>query len=540
MQKNQLIKLIFIVVLIVGAVASLYPTIQLGSLQKNESKLVEEIQNLTNLDRGDLVAAITEGNLESLVRETCQGDTLETALTQSSELIKLSGKIEKVEGKAIRQGLDLQGGTYLIYEVDLPNLLLLQDFVKNKDERLEDIIKATQQAVDDDGDDFFGALERNFKNRNVKLNRYYGKKGQSDGDIIDELKKQAEDAVDRTLEKIRNRIDQFGVSEPSIQKEGDNRIVVELAGIQNIQRAKKIIGTTALLEFKLVKDSEIVWSVLNDIDRVMRIKRRGDKTEQEIVTPDSSEIVDGSNAEQEEVSLSDLFGGDDDEGDTAQDTSLLVDKKTFEEKPFTSLLVGLGGRYSGVISVAMQNERAVQRILQLPEVQEVIPNDAQFVWAMDAFFQGENEYQRLYLVKKEAELLGSMLKNANVQISSGSQSFSAGDAEVHFELNGDGTKTFARVTGMNVGKQLAIVLDGRVKSAPNIKDKIPSGSGTITGMGQYGGSERFGACFKEPVLYLPQCMLLLKTQLVPSLGHDSINKGKQSVIFGILCWSLFL
>lgn len=252
MKRNQLIKVVFVLVLIVGSLYSLYPTFQLGGMQKNEALLVSQVMKISGLSKTDVEVGLTESSLETLVREHVSKDSLDNALQIADNLIKLNAHIIKVEGKAIRRGLDLQGGTYLVYEVDLPQLL--NDVAKNKDDRLTDIIKATQKQTDQSGNDFINVLQENFRTRNIRLNRYFGRKGETDDDIVKELLKASEDAIDRTIAILRNRVDQFGVSEPSITKQGTRRIVIELAGIQNIQRAKKIIGTTALLEFKLVRD----------------------------------------------------------------------------------------------------------------------------------------------------------------------------------------------------------------------------------------------------------------------------------------------
>ena len=540
MQRNHLIKLVFVIALVVVASVSLYPTFRIGKLQEKEQNLSKQVSDMTGLGLGEISGALTEGNLESLIRAKSQGDTLNQALSLGSKLIALKTKIKNIEGKAIRRGLDLQGGTYLVYEVDLPQLLR-GELAKNKDERLEDILKATQTELEESGGTFFDVLQDNFASRNIHLNRYYGRRGQADDDIIKELKEQADDAISRTLEVLRNRIDQFGVSEPSIQKEGNRRIVIELAGIQDIQRAKSIINTTALLEFKLVKDPEIVWSVLSDIDRVLRTKRKGLDQKEAVPKADSANVADGGTAKEQEVSLNDLFGGDATEETAEEDTTLLVDQSTFEERPFTSLLRALSGRYSNVITVPAQNIGAVQRALQLPEVRSVIPAEAEFVFARQTISPGQDqgEFQRLYLLKKEPELLGAMLKTADVQIGGGDSNFSAGEAEVHMELNGDGSKIFARVTGMNVGKQLAIVLDGKVASAPNIKEKIPSGSARIDGMGTMDEAKDLALVLRAGALPVPLHVITENT-VGPSLGQDSIDKGQRSAIIGLILVVLFM
>ena len=538
MQRKILFKTLLVLAFVIAALYSLYPTFQLSGLQKQEKQLITQIKDLSGLSALDIDAALANGDLESQIRMASQATDKPKALTLADQLIRLNTQIATVEGKAIRRGLDLQGGTYMVYEVDLRKFL--DEVAKNKDARLDDILKATQKDYEA-GNDFFASLQNNFASRNVKLNRYFGRRGQPDDEILKELNAQSEDAVNRTLEVLRNRVDQFGVSEPTIQKQGTQRIIIELPGIQNIQRAKKVIGTTALLEFKLVKEADVIWSVLNDLDKVLRTKRQGLAQElQTTPAKDTSKVADGQQAQDKQVDINELFGDKKSEGETpAADTSVVVDKTTFDEKPFTSLLRGMGGRYSEAIAVPVQNIAAVQRILQMPEVQAAIPNDVQFLFSNRNFTTPEMTFQQLYLVKKEAELLGSMLTSAEVQIGGGMNDLSAGGAEVNMVLNSEGSKIFAKTTGMNVGKQLAIVLDSRVASAPNIKEKIPNGSARIDGIGNMDEAKDLALVLRAGALPAPVHVLTENT-VGPSLGQDSINAGTKSAMIGLLLVMIFV
>ncbi len=534
MQRKLVFKLAFVIVLLGLAVYSLYPTLQFSQLQNREQKLLQNISAMTGISHADIQAAMNQGKLMARIRQTASGDDSIQALDLSTKLIELDEKLSSLQERAIRRGLDLQGGTYLVYEVDLPKLM--SDISKNPDDRLDEIIKTTQNRVNSEGTDFFIAFKEEFNQRNIRLNRYYGRKGQADDDIIENLKNEALDTVDRTVERLRNRIDQFGVSEPNITKQGSRRIIIELAGVTNIQRAKDIIGKTAVLEFKLVRDSEIIWSVLNDIDRVVRSEMRGEEFEEAVM--DTQAIADGEQADEEEMDISELFG-DDPVEEAEEDTSVLVDQKTFKEKPFTSLLRGVSGRYADMISVPVQNVRAVQRWLSHPKVQQVIPSDSEFLFGRDTYTYGENAYITLYMVKQEPELTGNVLKSAQVDISSGAQNFNAGAAVVNMELNSEGTKTFARVTGMNVGKKLAIVLDNRVKSAPNIKSKIPNGNAVIENIGDMQEANDLALVLRAGALPAP-VHIITENTVGPSLGQDSIQKGSLSAVIGLLLVIVFM
>ncbi|MBN2001325.1 protein translocase subunit SecD [candidate division KSB1 bacterium] len=543
--RNYYAKIALVVILIGVALYSLYPTVQLGGLQDEETQLVESLSSMTGLTRPEIEIALSQQELESVVHQHTTGDTSIQAREIARKLVDLDSKLANVETKAIRRGLDLQGGTYLVYEADMPKLVLLPEIAKVVDERLEEIVKETQKESEANRTDFFETLQQNFRKRDLQLNSYYGKKGQTDETIITELRQQAQDAISRTLEVIRVRINEFGVSEPSIQTQGNRRIVVELPGIQNIQRAKTIIGSTALLEFKLVEDADVTQSVLNDINKVMRQKRSAEEIQSgddsETTEKDSSDFQEGEVAEDGEVSLSDLFGDNIDEDSTAtpDSSSVLVDEKTYNERPFTSLLRQVGGANSSVITVPIQNYRAVNRILLLPEVQDVIPNDNEFLWKTKTVKYGEEEYQQLYFVRKEAELVGKRLKDARVQISGGSSSLNAGEPEVHLSLDNEGAKKFSRITKNNINKQLGIVLDDQVASAPFITVHIPSGNASITGIRDMEEAKTLALILRAGSLDAAVHVISENT-VGPSLGRDSINKGQRSAILGLLIVVLFM
>ncbi|MCK4830887.1 hypothetical protein KA005_85035, partial [bacterium] len=184
---------------------------------------------------------------------------------------KLTSKIKK----SIRMGLDLQGGMYLVYEVDLPKLVELKAQDNNtKDAQLEAILKKTNEDLidqDESEKDFLTLLQRNFP-EGVRLNKYWGEEDDSDDKVLEYLRKEAKDAIDLSIQKLRNRIDRFGVSEPNIQKLQDQRILIELPGASDRKQAKELIGKTALLEFKLLNFQGFAGTV-GRIDSVLSLQK---------------------------------------------------------------------------------------------------------------------------------------------------------------------------------------------------------------------------------------------------------------------------
>ena len=148
---------------------------------------------------------------------------------ERSELSK-QGNLETLESRAIKQGLDLKGGMYIALEVDVPTLI--ENIAINKDRKLSSVFsEVREQILLAPETDFFFTFSSLVRDREVKLSRYYYDYGSNSEDIITALKSEAEDAINRVLEILQNRIDQFGVAEPTIQKQGTQRIIVELAGV---------------------------------------------------------------------------------------------------------------------------------------------------------------------------------------------------------------------------------------------------------------------------------------------------------------------
>lgn len=550
MRSKLLFKFLLIMLLIIVALWQLYPSYNLNHLKEREDNLISELSDLTELTPTEIRNALINQELESVVRSRSgelTKDSLDILLSMSSDISKLYDKIDKTEPKAIKRGLDLQGGTYLVYEVDFQEFV--QNLAKFKDTQLEQLIPEIDAEAKSNDLDFFDMLSQKFEEKEIPLSTYFGKKGDNNQRIIADLRDESEEAIGRSLEVLRNRIDQFGVSEPSIQKQGSRRIVVELAGIQDVNRAKRIIGKTALLEFKLVRDWEDTWAVIQKIDKIVKNRKLGitDSTELSRILAEETVAADSVEAktkirDDKEIDLEELFGETDDETEdrvSSGDTALSVDKELFEENPFLALF----GNVNNLMAAPKQNITTINRILNYPEVKEVIPNDSEFLWSSQSetsVADKSTEYFYLLMLKKEAELTGNLLEDADVQVSSGSEgSVGAGQSEVHLTFNNEGAKIFSRVTGANVGKNLAIVLDDKIRSHPRIKEKIPYGNARIDGMANIEEAKDLVVVLRAGSL--PAKLEVIEERTVgPSLGRDSIQKGTWSAVVGFILVVIFM
>ena len=443
------------------------------------------------------------------------------------ETLREEGKLDPIESRTIKQGLDLKGGMYIVLEVDLPTLL--ENIAENKDSKFIRSIASVRERLSQTPEADFFTLFTNLTNQNkLKLSRYYYDHGSSNSDILSSLGEESEDAINRVLEILVNRVDQFGVAEPTIQKQGSQRIIVELAGIQDSERARALLESTALLEFFIVKDISTTNQLMVRIDQVLK----GDESIAAITKVKAAEEkIKSQKSDDETVSVSELFG--ESENSDTQSDSAAVDENIFAERPFSAMLRNLGQ----TIGVPEKNIYAVKKILERPEVQEKLAA----VGGMFLFSHKAEEYPlvdgtletmySLFLVEDEAELTGGVVEEAKANL--GPQgSTSAGQPIVNLSMNSDGARKWSIVTGSNVGRQVALVLDKKVHMAPNIKEKISGGGTLIEGFADINEAKDIAIVLRAGALPAP-VDIIEERVIGPSLGADSVRSGTLSVIIGL-------
>ncbi|MCK5853563.1 hypothetical protein KAH27_11090, partial [bacterium] len=376
----------------------------------------------------------------------------------------------KLKSKAINLGLDLQGGMHVILEVDIKELL--DKLAKYKNDEFNKALNATEEQVAQTDEDFISVFIEKLKVNNVKIERFYANSDRrTESDVISFLREQTTEAVTRSLEILRNRVDEFGVSEPIIQKQGDRRIIVELAGITDPTRVRKLIGETALLEFKLLKDNVVAGQVAENINNFIISK---------ISPADTSTTENGEKKDTSATALEEMFGVTD--SDSAK-TETALSKEDSASGLYEEGLFFLDPRDKQTLLVPVDKKEKFKLVLQLPEVQKIISDDAGnsiFVWGAKPVF--DDKYYQVYLVAKTIELTGETIVDAFPQPGSQSDPTSIGKYEVSLTFSDDGARIFSRVTGANIGKRLAIILDNKVFLAPSLRVKISDGHARITGL----------------------------------------------------------
>ena len=347
------------------------------------------------------------------------------------------------------------------------------------------------------------------------------------------------DAIERAERIIRTRIDEFGVEEPLIQKIGSDRLIVELAGLDDETRAKEIINQQAFLEWKLVLPNTEVDQSLERLDRavvaaigVEGLREMGRATEASEATSSIEELLfsdptDTAATEDEAAADPADEAGDPDaatEDAAAQDTAGDEDVE-LNLRPFTGLLnQGDEGTYlvdAGDIETATE-------WMALPEFQRAFPRGISLQWGWDSIPRGGRFYHELYVLEEDPFLTGEQLDDATANRD---QQFN--QPQVLFELNRRGGRDFQRLTAANIGNRIAIVLDGRVVSAPVVRDRIGS-RGTID-LGSADMSEATDLALVLRAGALPAPLTILEERRVgPSLGAESVDQGRIAGIVGVI------
>jgi SecD/SecF fusion protein len=356
---------------------------------------------------------------------------------------------------------------------------------------------------------------------------------------------EARDAVDRAQEVIRNRVDQFGVAEPTIQRQGENRIIVELPGLQDVERAKNLIGQTALLEFQLLEPDEDRDRLLQRIDGVLGASastesETGDEESGTSITSESATPVE-SDKELEsnkdpEVAPSSLFDEGDDATSATNEPNLFTSDESDRAEPAAGLMSRLVRIGTGV-GVLQRDLVAVKSMLADPRALSLIPSDVEFVFTSRAEGPESSPYYLLYLVRVRAEMTGGMIADAQVTI--GQSVEYMGQPIVDLWTTDDGVSRFRTITGAHIGERLAIVLDGAVYSAPTIQSKIMNGRSIITGSGTQEEAKDLAIVLRAGAL--PAKVEIIEDRTVgPSLGHDSIEQGRVAGIISMLLVAVFM
>ncbi len=484
----------------------------------------------------DEFAKIAEGDrafeLDQLTKNKCRWylDSI------SAEKIYCGYTYKEVLAHQINLGLDLKGGMNVTLQVQLADLVrALADNSQNP-EFTQALALAEQRSVDSRSDLitlFADAWKEVTAETKTPLAQIFGtyemsskiNAQTSDSEVISVIRKEAESAISNSFNVLRNRIDRFGVTQPNIQKIGEGgRILVELPGVKEPERVRKLLQGTASLEFWTCYENSEIFPYLQEANALMAELQK-------------DEVV----AEQKESAGDDIL---------AQEVVANDDAKELAEYRKANPLFAVlqpntyGGRIAEGSCIGYANyadTAAVGKILRDPQVAALFPAEFRPMWSVkpSAYIQGGNTYE-LVAIKAasrdgKAPLDGDVVTDARVQYASQGNS----RPEVSMTMNAEGANVWARMTKDNIGKQIAIVLDGMVYSYPRVNSEINGGSSQITGNFTLEEAEDLTNVLKSGKLPAP-ATIVMESVVGPSLGSESIRAGLISFIIAFVLVLLYM
>jgi len=560
--KSKIGKIALIVIPIIAAIFALYPSYNYSQLESKRAEYLQRASQAAN--PADSLAIMNEFKKN-------YGQEYQSAKENSLQL-----------------GLDLKGGMYVTMEVDVVKLLRETAQKEAIDETFDRVLEATEKESQTSDESVVDIFARKFneiaKPEGKSLISYFDLgdiSNATEEGILEELTNNADGAINQAQEVIRQRIDKYGVSEPNIQKQGSRRILLELPGVTDESQIRSLLETTARLEFKLVRSNAALVQSFQKIDNMLA-EKQGNKpisanatqtdsakvTEQEVPAPSPSTEISSTEAADENKDVVEVADTNDTQEETKKDTTNPYEglsetdaQNLYASKhPFTRMFVTfwVGDNKNGqmqpvsydISSFPQQgnyyfriHEDSLAKLkimLTDPKIKSLLPFDTELAFqAKSEATESEKitgQFLDFYGLKSEPELTGDVIIDAGKNVDPTTNSW-----VVNMSMNSDGSEKWASITGANVGKRIAIVLDGNVYSAPNVNSKISGGSSQISGMANAKEASLLEIVLKAGALKAP--VKIIEEKVVgASLGDDSIASGINStlVAFGLVVLFMML
>lgn len=463
-------------------------------------------------------------------------------------------QIQEIRQGALGLGLDLLGGMHVTLEIRVADLL--GQLAINKDDQFEEVLQAAAQRAIDEDEPVVDVFVEEFEERdpNLRLSRYYRNeqagitRRSENSEVIDYLNNQVEEAVQRAMEIVRNRVDRYGVSEPSIQRQGERRIVVELPGVDDPERVRELLRGTARLEFRLMPDPQQLTESAQEIIDYFEAEAEDVEVDSldEDATPDVSEgeVQDEPIAERDpatdttETDTTETDDGADDTADPLAEDDPLGDDGAEAQNPFLQVMQPLPYQQQRPVfaHVLLPDTSRAMDMMRRDEVQRLMPAGVELMFSANPIGQTEDnvDVYELIAVRDQVELAGEVITDASVEFDQFTN-----EAKVSMTMDSDGARTWARVTGANVGEPFAVVLDGEVYSYPTVRERILGGRSEISGLESRQEAQDIVTVLQSGALPAPLDIVGDRT-VGPSLGEASIRAGFISVVSGLVLVVLFM
>ena len=451
-------------------------------------------------------------------------DSIENKTVYNVGIAKFTYK--QCKEKEINLGLDLKGGMNVMLEIQVEDVVKSLAGESQHDPNFVVAIAEANEALRQGTGGYIETLAEAYAKASngqplaelfISPDRKDIKAGMSDAEVVKVLKQETDDALAASFNIIRSRIDHFGVTQPNIQRlPNSNRILVELPGVKEPERVRKLLQGTASLEFWTTYNGQELLPALQRADMAVKAYKDANKelAETKAETTLAAELSEEAKAEEAAARFS------------------------RERNPLLALLnpAYAGGAVLGAATAA--DTVAINKYLALPEVRDCFPSDVRFKWGIKGDKLADGQFF-LYAIKVEradgkAPLDGSVISDARATYAQ-----TGANAEVSMAMNSNGITEWAQLTGENVGKCIAIVLDGYVYSAPVVRGKIEGGNSSISGDFTIQEAQDLANVLKSGKVPAP-ARIIQDTVVGPSLGQESINAGMLSFLLAFLLVLLYM
>ena len=448
--------------------------------------------------------------------------------------------------KEVNLGLDLKGGMNVMLEIEVQDLVKSLAGDSQNDPAFVEAMDRANEAMKAGTNDYIGVFAEAYREITngaplaaifVGPDRKDITPNSTDEEVVKVLKEETDAAIAASFNILRNRIDHFGVTQPNIQRlPNSNRILVELPGVKEPERVRKLLQGSASLEFWTTFDYNEVLPLLSEADRL--IKSTADATSQS----DTVAVADAAAAETAEAdstaSAASGLAAEVAKSDSTsmQDQSAQSAHFTADQNPLFAVLDPYYGGGAIVGAATAADIPAVNAYLARPDVQNLFPSDLVFKWGI----KGEDMFDGRYALYALRSIDGKPAMDGGA-VATATETYAerGATAEVNLTMTSAGTSEWAQLTGQNVGKAIAIVLDGYVYSAPRVEGKIDGGNSRITGNFTIQEAQDLANVLKSGKVPAP-ARIIQDTVVGPSLGAESINAGMFSFVLAFVLVLLYM
>ncbi len=455
----------------------------------------------------------------------------------------ISFTYKECKEKELNLGLDLRGGMNVMLEIDV------RDVVKalsnnSKDPVFNQALTKASEAQKSSTEDYITLFAKAYAELSggAPLALIFNTPDLKDQvsptstneEVVKVLRAQAESAIANSYNVLSRRIDRFGVTQPNIQRlKNSGRILVELPGVKEPERVRKLLQGTASLEFWATYDNQTVYPILEQADRTVKQLLDAEKT------AGAENAAEAAQPAEQAPAQPDLLSQLDSSALATSDAAAMSENYPLLSKLHPAADPRTGQPHQGPIVgyAAAYDTTTVNKYLNLPQVKALLPRDIRLMWGVKPFDEAESQYE-LYAIKVpsngKAPLDGGAVVNANEEYSQHGST-----AEVSMVMNATGARDWARLTADNVGSCIAIVLDGYVYSAPRVNQEITGGRSQITGNFTIQEALDLANVLKSGKLPAP-ARIVQDTVVGPSLGQESINSGMFSFLLAFVLVMVYM